>query len=75
MKTPYSQMPAGLYDAEILGRRWLSDITFEIELTRPPSFQFYPGQRILVVHQQIERDYSLASDPERPSLSYTEIFY
>ena len=62
-------MPTGPYTAEILGRRWLSDITFEIELTRPPSFQFYPGQRLLVIHQQLERDYSIVSAPHGTTLS------
>ena len=70
MKTPSSQMIlAGSYNAEILGRRWLSDITFEIELTRPPSFNFHPGQRILVIHQQFERDYSIVSGPDGTTLS------
>ena len=69
MKTPSSLMPAGPYNEEILGRRWLSGITFELELARPPSFRFYPGQRILVVHQQMERDYSLVSNPDGTTLS------
>jgi benzoate/toluate 1,2-dioxygenase reductase subunit len=69
MKTPSSQIQAEPYTAEILGRRWLSDITFEIELIRPPSFQFYPGQRILVIHQQFERDYSIVSGPDGTTLS------
>jgi benzoate/toluate 1,2-dioxygenase reductase subunit len=70
MKTRSSQTPpTEPYNAEVLGRRWLSDITFEIELTRPPSFQFNPGQRILVIHQQFERDYSIASDPEGSTIS------
>jgi benzoate/toluate 1,2-dioxygenase reductase component len=70
MKTPPSQKPpAGPYNAEVLDRRWLSDITFEIELTRPPSFQFNPGQRILIIHQQFERDYSIASDPNGSPIS------
>jgi len=57
------------FRVELLGRRWLSDITFEIELTRPPSFEFYPGQSIRVVHQQLERDYSIVSDPAVPTLA------
>ena len=70
MKRPQSKIPpAGPYEADVLGRRWLSDITFEIELTRSPSFQFKPGQRILVIHQQFERDYSIASHPDGPTIS------
>ncbi len=57
------------FRAELLSRRWLSDATFEIELARPPSFEFHPGQSILVIHQQLERDYSLISDPTGPTLA------
>lgn len=56
------------YSAELLDRRWLSDVTFEIELSRPTSFEFKPGQSILLIHQHHERDYSLISDPDGPTL-------
>jgi ferredoxin-NADP reductase len=57
------------FRVELLSRHWLSDITFEIELSRPPSFEFHPGQSIRIVHQQLERDYSLVSHPTGPTLS------
>ncbi len=70
MKSPPNQKIAiEPFGVELLSRRWLSDITFEIELTRPPSFEFYPGQSIRVVHQQLERDYSIVSDPSVPTLA------
>lgn len=56
------------YSTEVLSRRWLSDITYEIVLTRPPSFEFEPGQRILLIQGAIERDYSLISNPSDPNL-------
>ena len=54
---------------EILRRSWLSKKTFELELSRPPTFQFRPGQRIRLLHKGLERDYSLLSQPDSPRLS------
>jgi NAD(P)H-flavin reductase len=47
----------------LLERSWLSDNTFEIKLSRPSEFQFEPGQRIRLIHEDIEREYSLISAP------------
>jgi benzoate/toluate 1,2-dioxygenase reductase subunit len=70
MKSPPNQKTATKpFRAELLSRRWLSDATFEIELARPSLFEFNPGQSIRVIHQQLERDYSLVSDPTGPTLS------
>ena len=70
MKAPPNQKTATEpFRAELLSRRWLSNITFEIEMTRPPSFNFHPGQSIRIVDQKLERDYSLVSDPVSPTLS------
>ena len=52
------------YTAELVNRKWLSDKTFEIVLTRPQTFRFKPGQRICIRHQQISRDYTLVSSPD-----------
>lgn len=65
---PFQKTSIEPFCSEVQGRRWLSGITFEIELTRPSSFEFHPGQRILVVYQEFERDYSLVSDPSGPAL-------
>jgi ferredoxin-NADP reductase len=59
---------ATVYRAELLERHWVSDKTFEITLTRPPAFHFEPGQRIRLIHENIERDYSLVSSPGDSSL-------
>jgi NAD(P)H-flavin reductase len=60
---------ATIYTAELLERRWISDKTFEIKLARPPAFQFEPGQCIRLIHENIERDYSLISAPGDSSLA------
>ena len=60
---------ASSYTAELLDRRWLTDEVFEIELTRPESFAFEPGHRIRLIHQTIERDYSLITTPADSSLA------
>jgi NAD(P)H-flavin reductase len=57
------------YAAELLSRKQLSTNTFEIELSRPPSFEFIPGQRIRFVFRDITRDYSLVSTAEDSTLT------
>ncbi len=49
-------------------RRWLSKKAFEIELSRPPSFEFKAGQTIRFVHRDLERYYSIVSSPDEPRL-------
>jgi NAD(P)H-flavin reductase len=56
------------YFSELREKRWLSAKTFELVLSRPPSFEFRPGQRIRFIHQNLERDYSLVSAPGQPTL-------
>jgi benzoate/toluate 1,2-dioxygenase reductase subunit len=48
----------------VLERRWLSEQTFELILSRPREFTFKPGQRICFYHGDVERDYSLVSSPQ-----------
>ena len=60
---------ANPFAAELLRRSWLSEKTFELELSRPATFQFRSGQRIRFLHQGLERDYSLLSRPDSPRLS------
>jgi ferredoxin-NADP reductase len=55
---------ASPFTAELLRRSWLSEKTFELELSRPATFQFRPGQRIRLLHRGLERDYSLVSRPD-----------
>jgi len=60
--------PGASQTVEVLQRRWLSDNAFEIELTRPPALEFAPGQAIRVIHDSIERYYSLISTPQDSTL-------
>jgi ferredoxin-NADP reductase len=53
---------------ELLQRRRLTENAFEIELTRPPSFEFKAGQTIRFIHESMERYYSLVSTPDDPTL-------
>jgi ferredoxin-NADP reductase len=69
MNSPSAQEPGlTVYSAAVLNRHWLSEKTFEIELTRPSSFAFKPGQRIRSISESIERDYSLISTSADPHL-------
>jgi NAD(P)H-flavin reductase len=58
-----------IYTTRLLKRRWLSENTFEIELTRPDSFDFTPGQHIRFVQGSTEKEYSLISVPSDSTLS------
>jgi benzoate/toluate 1,2-dioxygenase reductase subunit len=66
--SPLQTSSADQHSAELLGRCWLSEGTFELELTRPPLFDFVPGQRIRLLHEALERDYSLVSAPAEATL-------
>ena len=61
--------PAAIQTVELLKRRWLSKKAFEIELSRPPSFEFKAGQTIILIHKSIKRYYSLLSTPNDPNLT------
>jgi ferredoxin-NADP reductase len=54
-------MQTEVYTTELLERHWLSDKTFEAVLSRPAGFEFTPGQRIRLLNQSLERDYSLVN--------------
>ena len=56
-------------ETELISRHWLSKKAFEIELSRPPGFQFKAGQTIRFVHGDIERYYSIISAPGDPTLA------
>ena len=56
-------MTENIYSKPLLERHWLSKKAFEIVIDRPADFDFQPGQRLQVFHENIERDYSLVSAP------------
>jgi benzoate/toluate 1,2-dioxygenase reductase subunit len=57
------------YSTKLLKRRWLSRKTFEIILSRPRSFAYKPGQRIGLMVNDQERDYSLVSSTQDSELA------
>ncbi|MGD8256917.1 MAG: FAD-binding oxidoreductase [Desulfobacterales bacterium] len=54
---------AAKYTTTILDRCWLSKVTYELILSKPPSFDFSPGQRIHLCYGTTKREYSLVSSP------------
>lgn len=59
---------AGNLAVALLQRRWLTKNVFELELTRPPSWEFKPGQTIRFINESLERYYSLISTPQDSNL-------
>ena len=68
MMSQSSESFDGLVSVELLSRRWLTKNAFEIELTRPASFNFNPGQMIAFHHKSIKRYYSPISTPNHATL-------
>jgi len=60
--------PDTIQIVELMQRRRLTENSFEIELARPPSFEFKAGQTIRFIHESMERYYSLISTPDDPTL-------
>jgi len=57
------------YLAIIKQRQWLGPKTFELTIQRPSGFNFFPGQRLRIIHAAGERDYSLASGSDAHELN------
>ena len=57
------------YASELIERRWLSNKSFELTLKKPNAFEYIPGQWIRLIHDAIDRDYSLVSAPTDPHLA------
>jgi ferredoxin-NADP reductase len=60
---------ASTHTVGLLKRQWLSDKAFEIMISSPSGFEFEPGQRICLNHDDHERDYSIVSAPQEPDLT------
>jgi benzoate/toluate 1,2-dioxygenase reductase subunit len=56
------------YSSTLLSRNVLSAGAFEIEISRPDSFDFNAGQCIRFIHKGLERDYSMISAPDDPTI-------
>ena len=54
----------------MIGRRWLSERTFEIKISKPSSYAIKSGQRIRIYHQSMERDYTPVSAPGDSEITF-----
>jgi ferredoxin-NADP reductase len=63
MQSPPPEDTRRIETTTLLKRLWLSKNVFEIELSRPESFEFEAGHTIRFIHQSKERYYSLLSTP------------
>jgi len=61
--------PARLHEARLVSRNLITEKTLELRLRRPADFTFSPGQRIRIIHERGERDYSPISSPRDPHLA------
>jgi benzoate/toluate 1,2-dioxygenase reductase component len=57
-----------LETTELIGRRWLSENAFEVELRRPPGFNYQAGHTLRLMHAHQKRYYALVSAPSEPTL-------
>ena len=69
MNPGFLRKTSTLYSAQLLDRRWLSQAAFEVEFTKPASFSFAPGQRIQLIGEKFDREYSLVSSPLDDTIS------
>ena len=56
------------YSCELIHRKWLSDTTIEIELTRPAGFDFLSGQNLCFLYKGVERYFAVLSSPADPHI-------
>ncbi len=59
-----------IHPTELIDRQWLTERTFEVTLSKPPSYDLKPGQRIRIYHQTLSRDYTPVSAPADPALVF-----
>ncbi len=57
------------HTVSLLKRHWLSNKSFEIDISSPPDFEFEPGQRIRLSRGEQDRDYSIVSAPQASDLT------
>jgi ferredoxin-NADP reductase len=57
------------YTVTLARRRRLTENTFELHFSRPPAFEFKPGQKITLAKASIQRDYTLIGTNEDRALS------
>jgi NAD(P)H-flavin reductase len=57
------------YPTKLIDRCWLSEKTFEVKFSKPSSYSINPGQRVRLIYQTIERDYTPVSAPGEPGIT------
>ena len=57
-----------VHSGKIVKRRWISQKTFEVHISRPATFHFDPGSAIKIVLEGVERYYSPVSAPDDPTI-------
>jgi benzoate/toluate 1,2-dioxygenase reductase subunit len=60
----------GLHETQLLSRSWITEDAFEIRFSRPPRFEFAPGQRVRFIRNEVERDYSPVSSPQDEGIDF-----
>lgn len=58
------------FTLKVLGKKWLSDDTFELSCTRPGDFVFKPGQYVTFCLGQVQREYTIISSVHDERLSF-----
>ena len=59
-----------IFSAELIDRQWLTKKTFEIKISKPPSYIIRAGQRIRIFYQTMDRDYTPVSAPADPEITF-----
>ncbi len=59
-----------IFSAELIDRQWLTQKTFEIKLSKPPSYIIKAGQRVRIFYQTMDRDYTPVSAPADPEITF-----
>jgi NAD(P)H-flavin reductase len=61
---------SGEYETRVLSQSWITEDTFAIRFSRPPLFQFAPGQRVRFIQNEVERDYTPVSSPQDEGIEF-----
>lgn len=62
--------PHRFYETRLASKKLIAENTLELKLDRPAGFAFTPGQRIRMIHEKGERDYSPIYTPHDPHLAF-----
>ena len=57
-----------VHGGKIIKRRWISQKTFEIHISRPATFHFEPGLAVKIIFEGVERYCAPVSAPDDPTM-------